>query len=626
VASYKNVVPAGDKTIEWIDEQIRVITQPPDARVLVSAGPGTGKTAVTCARIARLISECEIEPGKIWLVSFTRTAVHELRQRIASFLGDNRIAAAGMRIATLDAHAWAIHSGFDGEASLTGSYEENIKKVIDLFKKHEGVAEYLSSVRHVFVDEAQDVIGVRCELVLELINALPQNCGVTVLADEAQSIYDFSEDEAVGNVKGSLPEKIREYLGFKEFQLTEIHRTDDPTLIELFGKGRGIILKGALGGKARLEKIRAFLEKTNHGDAGQYREDLKNLAHDVDHAFLLFRKRGEAYEASSHLGSRPHRLRMSGLPVVIHPWIGQILWDWTAVEMGIAEFERRWKDRVKGVQSACEAAWKGLVRTCGISDRTIAVQKLASRLARGSAPMDLCHPDFGSAGPVVGTIHAAKGREAAEVRLYLPPHRDIPDAKADEEARVLFVGATRAMKTLHIGRGQSRVFARRTASGRAYTPYAFGNDNKAFMEVGRHEDLNAEGLVGRQLFQSENAARSAQARVMDLAGSITTDLVAKADPGLEWRYAVRHGEELVCYLSKRVNTDLFEVARQVDAMIHRQGSKPLPELRHLRSFGVRTIAIAADDPARQALHSPWRDSGFVLAPLITGYSLAYYRR
>ena len=610
------------KGVDWIDEQIAVITAPANARILVSAGPGTGKTAVTCARIAHLISECDVQPGRIWLVSFTRTAVHELRQRISAFLGDSG-AAAGLKVATLDSHAWSIHSGFDAEASLTGSYEENIKKVIKLIRSHERVGEYLESVKHVFVDEAQDVVGIRCELVLELIHALPDGCGVTILADEAQSIYGFSEDSGPKEVEGTLPEKIKEYLDFEEMHLTEIHRTDDPTLIELFGTGRGIVLTGKLRGKARLEQIRAFLERTNHGAAGQYRDDLASIPPGLEDAFLLFRKRGEAFEASSYLRDKPHRLRMSGLPTVVHPWIALILWDWISGEIGFPEFERRWRERVKSARFTCEAAWRVLIRVCGVSERTIDTRKLASRLSTG-APMDLCDPDFGSSGPIVGTIHAAKGREAGEVRLYLPPPRDMEDDDAEEEARVLFVGATRAKNKLHIGRGQTRVFARRADSGRAYTPYTFAGDAKAFVEIGRHEDVLPDGLVGRR-FLNQTDAKAAQNSVAKLAGQITTDLTATSDPDADWRYGVWNGVERVCFLSKRLNTDLFEIAKKVDEMVHRNRRKPPKDFKYLRTFGVRTIAVAADDAQREALHAPWCDSGFILAPLVMGYGMAYFR-
>ncbi|OVE74871.1 hypothetical protein BVX95_01000, partial [archaeon D22] len=215
-------------SFDWTDEQLEVIQKDVCAKQLVDAGPGTGKTAVTCARIAYLINDLGVEPVHIWLISFTRTAVHELRQRIGEFLNDKSM-AVGIRIATIDAHAWSIQSGFKEDASLVGTYDDNIKNVIDLIKSHDGVFDYLSRVRHLFVDEAQDVIGPRCELVLEVINALSEKSGVTVVSDEAQSIYGFAEDvDNSSTTLGMLPLAIKEYFPqFETKHLREIHRTKD---------------------------------------------------------------------------------------------------------------------------------------------------------------------------------------------------------------------------------------------------------------------------------------------------------------------------------------------------------------------------------------------------------------
>jgi superfamily I DNA/RNA helicase len=69
------------------------VGRPPTARVLVDAGPGTGKTHVACTRVAALIAD-GVPAARIWLISFTRTAVVEIRNRIASALSDPGEAAA----------------------------------------------------------------------------------------------------------------------------------------------------------------------------------------------------------------------------------------------------------------------------------------------------------------------------------------------------------------------------------------------------------------------------------------------------------------------------------------------------------------------------------------------------
>ena len=61
--------------------QDAIVTAPTDARMLVEAGPGYGKTDVACARVAHLIAD-GVAPPQILLLSFTRTAVREMRTRI----------------------------------------------------------------------------------------------------------------------------------------------------------------------------------------------------------------------------------------------------------------------------------------------------------------------------------------------------------------------------------------------------------------------------------------------------------------------------------------------------------------------------------------------------------------
>ena len=80
----------------WDDHQRAVIEAPLEKRLLVDAGPGTGKTAVACGRISWLIDR-GVEPTNIWLISFTRTAVKEHRDRIAGLFRE-RTHASEVRI------------------------------------------------------------------------------------------------------------------------------------------------------------------------------------------------------------------------------------------------------------------------------------------------------------------------------------------------------------------------------------------------------------------------------------------------------------------------------------------------------------------------------------------------
>lgn len=89
--------------------QAAVVQLPQNTRLMVDAGPGTGKTHVACERIASLVNR-GVNANQIWVISFTRTAITEFRNRIAALLTDESDSTS-VRIATLDSYAWSIQSG-----------------------------------------------------------------------------------------------------------------------------------------------------------------------------------------------------------------------------------------------------------------------------------------------------------------------------------------------------------------------------------------------------------------------------------------------------------------------------------------------------------------------------------
>ena len=49
--------------------------------MMVLAGPGSGKTSVTVERIAYMTKECGISPASILVVTFSRAAAKEMKER-----------------------------------------------------------------------------------------------------------------------------------------------------------------------------------------------------------------------------------------------------------------------------------------------------------------------------------------------------------------------------------------------------------------------------------------------------------------------------------------------------------------------------------------------------------------
>ena len=82
-------------------EQRRVVEQPWDARTLVIAPAGTGKTFTLVRRLDRLWEQ-GLDADEVLVLSFSRAAVHELERR------SSRSAGAGRFVSPRTFDAWAL--------------------------------------------------------------------------------------------------------------------------------------------------------------------------------------------------------------------------------------------------------------------------------------------------------------------------------------------------------------------------------------------------------------------------------------------------------------------------------------------------------------------------------------
>jgi hypothetical protein len=609
---------------DWDPSQKAVIFAPAGRRLIVDAGPGTGKTAVACARLGQLVLAEDVRASQTWMISFTRTAIAEIRARLHSYIGD---AAFAVKVATVDAHAWAIHSGYDPAASLTGSYEENIERVLSLVEGDEDVIDYLGNVEHLIVDEAQDLVGLRAELVEAIISRLDPSCGVTVFADEAQAIYGFSEDEV--SPEGEEPEQLLDRLRadpayqFEGADLDTIHRTSANGLRSIFSEVRAAVLGGRGDGEGLFARIRQSIG--SYADADDLKPTKLGLESLSSGSLVLFRTRSEALMASQFCGA-PHSIRMSGYGASLPPWLAICFHDWTAAFMGPDEFKTRWTSRVDpGFPPGYgpDEAWARLVRLGGGADGSLEMARLRRVLARRSAPVDLATAEFGLPGPVIGTIHASKGREADNVLLLAADDREFKSAEAEEEeTRVLFVGSTRARLNLKIGKA-IKFPGSRLASGRCFRQTGGNASGKAMIEIGRDEDFSAVGLVGNS-HATDADALAAQEWLWQRAG-VTMNFELHRDGDLNWNYRLCNPENAatIGVLTARFRDDLWEAAKR---LTEKTGSKMQPpsKVRYVRALGCRTLVVAEDDAMIDRLHAPWSGSGFMLAPKVASFTTAFF--
>ena len=615
--------------VNWDADQRKVIQAPRDARIFVDAGPGTGKTAVACTRLAYLISEHDVEPNNTWMISFTRTAVAEIRARLHTAIDDK---AFDVRIATVDSHAWAIHSGYDPRAQLTGSYEDNIDRVIELLRTDEDVQDELLQIDHVVVDEAQDLVGVRADLVCMMLKKLQPNCGITIFADRAQAIYGFSNDD-VGSPSNqeetnkSLLDRLREIgeSDFRHHSLKEIHRTSSPGIIKIFSELRRELLDPDMLKPGMQARTAERIQELAGGEELKWR-DMNVADFDVDD-LILFRTRAEVLMASQFC-KVPHRLRLSGYNSTLPSWLALCFFDFTEHFVDKLGFMELWSGRIEGVAAPeydAVSAWDRLVRIAGENDELVDMAKLRRVLSRSRPPVDLALSEYGLPGPVVGTIHASKGRESPNVVLILPSgfggHSQADDIDEEaEEARVLFVGATRAKSSLIVGTG-ARVWGSSLSSKRTYRQ---AHNGKTMIEVGCQGDIVPRGLVGREVF-SLAAAVEAQSFLAKVSG-VVTEYSLYTGTEFKWRHFIspNAGGPSIGMLTENLKYAIYDV---MNGQAGGRSLKPPQKLSYVRGMGGETLVLAPDDGELEWLHEPWASSGFMLAPKISAFpSFTFFSR
>jgi len=617
---------------DWDREQKKVIQSPVDERILVDAGPGTGKTAVACGRVAWLIDEGGISSVNIWLISFTRTAVQEMRNRIEEYL-KNPIDAYSIKIATLDSHAWMIHSGFDSNAKLLGSsYDDNILEITNKIKKDESeeISDYLHKVEHIIIDEGQDIIGIRADLVLEIIGKLSKQCGITIFSDIAQSIYSFSiDEESVGfdGSKSTLLDKIADKFNgnFRTIHLTKLFRAQSDNLKKLCTETRQKVMDQTVDPIKKYsmicQEIRSLADDCNILDA------YNDAMNDKNDCFILYRRRVEVLMTASIWGKKAHRIRMSGLPQSISPWVGACLAEHTKKRLSASEFADNWSVFVtgtileRGIDQGIdqELAWNQLVRLAGKTKFEVDMNLLRRRLGQRRPPVDFCTHEVGTRGPIIATIHSSKGREADNVYLMLPPepkkNKKYPNSNYDEETRVVFVGATRARKWLGVGNGYQDHFGMPlNSSGRIFS-ISKELYNCARVQIGLDRDITASGIAGRNYYENSDTVRINQERLCELADKITNaEAINDHTCDHVYRLIPEDDEVDIAALSNpELREDLWKIGKKING-------RPPEIIKQLRIYGIRTIILPEESQECNGLHEPWTKSGIMLAPVINGYT------
>jgi DNA helicase-2/ATP-dependent DNA helicase PcrA len=432
-----------------------------EGHLIVRAGPGTGKTRLLVQRAAGLLEE-GVAPEQVLLITFTRKAAGELRERLTALLpqtgkvwcatfhalgrkilaqakGDDpiiieddqrqdiikRIAdGADIKPSELELAISTHKQRLDAEpppdlALALDAYEDALRQAgaVDLDDLVRGAVQALrvdeslaqawrNRFRHVLVDEYQDVNQVQVALLQALIGP---NSQAAAIGDPDQAIYGFR-----GADRSFFARFARDFSGAAQMELSQNYRSTAPIL----AAAQGLI-------SAEPDVLRPGLKALVKG------------------------------------GPRPGIIALPS-PEAEARWVAESI---ASLIGGVdsRQVEGPGRDAFGDYAPRDIAVLYRLHALAPAFQRALEKAGVPLQVA-GQTPLEETDPlDFKAQRVSLLTMHAAKGLEWPVVFVvgleqgllpYLPPGK--PPAPAAEERRLLFVAMTRAREQLYLSRSVKR--------------------------------------------------------------------------------------------------------------------------------------------------------------------------
>ena len=409
-----------DKTVQLDDEQAAVAGAAADSRFLVIAGAGQGKTEVVTRRIDNLVRVDDLLPSEeILVLSFSRAAVHAVRTR----LGQHDIAAPNVRTFDSFANLLLVEAGIEP----AGSFNDRIRRATKLLHESGEPPYPVSEIRHLILDEVQDLVGDRADFVLEILRSLGREAGVTALGDPLQAVYDFQLDESMSRTtSANVFEALRDEFGCAEIRFSKNYRARrKPTKkVVKFGEE----LREIDGGELAARRLDVFKhELPDRGEIDEWAELLTPRGD--DRTAVLCTTNAEVLRVSRYLMQKGigHVVRRQSQDFGAARWIADVLGPLPGPKERRSVIEERIA-RLSGEEGSTDK-WRQLKAAEGRTREfdSLDLRRIHRVVRAGALPLPLTEPDRSSV--IVSTIHRAKGLEFENVFVVEPvsPPQDEDD-------------------------------------------------------------------------------------------------------------------------------------------------------------------------------------------------------
>lgn len=177
------------------EDQRNVYFAPIDQNLQVIAGPGSGKTHTLILRVARLIQVEKVQPENILVLAYNRAVVVELKDRLGRLFKDLGYSKLIKRLKVFTFHGFIKYCLGNKLEDL--DFKDWTPKFLEITQNSPGlISQKLGYIKHVCVDEFQDITEERMDLLKHIAN--PSSSNICVIGDPNQSIYGYEKANAGG--------------------------------------------------------------------------------------------------------------------------------------------------------------------------------------------------------------------------------------------------------------------------------------------------------------------------------------------------------------------------------------------------------------------------------------------
>jgi hypothetical protein len=178
-----NLLEFSHGSVTLNEEQYRVVISPPSENQRILASAGSGKTTTITARISYLVEEHNIDPSRILLVSFSRSAAQEMIHRVHQLIGMTPTYAG-----TFHALSSLILRERSPQSVADQPFIDELPYRLVAYLQTEQGKKWSKRFHTIIVDEFQDINEIQWQILKGFYHA---HTSMTIVGDDAQNIYTW---------------------------------------------------------------------------------------------------------------------------------------------------------------------------------------------------------------------------------------------------------------------------------------------------------------------------------------------------------------------------------------------------------------------------------------------------